>query len=87
MPIFIWKIYWKLFLGKNDEAVIFGKLIITKGRLVCDTTFSYTYSKRTKQANLDSQIAGAKTLVEEKLEKPQLLLFISHRYRRNGLAQ
>jgi hypothetical protein len=38
MPIqdanFIWKIYWKLFLGKN-EAVIFGKLIITKeGRLV-----------------------------------------------------
>jgi hypothetical protein len=36
---------------KNDEAVIFGKLIITKeGRLVWDTTFSYTYSKRTKQA-------------------------------------
>jgi hypothetical protein len=34
MPIqdanFIWKIYWKLFLGKM--SVIFGKLIITKER-------------------------------------------------------
>jgi hypothetical protein len=34
---------------KNDEAVIFGKLIIKKGRL-CMRYFSYTYSKRTKQA-------------------------------------
>jgi hypothetical protein len=35
MPIqdanFIWKIYWKLF--ENDEAVIFGKLIITKKKV------------------------------------------------------
>jgi hypothetical protein len=64
---FIWKIYWKLFL-KNDEAVIFGKLIITKERSPeVRYYFSYTYSKRTKQALIwTPRIAGAKTLVEEK---------------------
>jgi hypothetical protein len=39
MPFYL-KIYWKLFL-KNDEAVIFGKLIITKERSPeCDTTLA-----------------------------------------------
>jgi hypothetical protein len=46
---------------KNDEAVIFvNSLLPKKGRLVWDTTFSYTYSKRTKQALIwTPRIAGA----------------------------
>jgi hypothetical protein len=36
--------------------------------------FSYTYSKRTKQALIWTRIAGTKTLVEEKLEKPTILV-------------
>jgi alkylated DNA repair dioxygenase AlkB len=37
---------------KNDEAVIFGKRIITKRKVAWygDTTFSYTYSKTTREA-------------------------------------
>lgn len=37
---------------KNDEAIIFGKRIITKRKVAWygDTAFSYTYSKTTKQA-------------------------------------
>jgi alkylated DNA repair dioxygenase AlkB len=37
---------------KNDEAVIFGKRIVTKRKVAWygDTTFSYTYSKTTKEA-------------------------------------
>lgn len=37
---------------KNDEAVIFGKLIVTKRKVAWygDATFDYTYSNRTKQA-------------------------------------
>jgi hypothetical protein len=51
-------IYW-LFPWKKRAG---GKHYYQKkGRLVWILLFSYTYSKRTKQANLDSQIAGAKT--------------------------
>jgi alkylated DNA repair dioxygenase AlkB len=37
---------------KNDEAVIFGKLILTKRKVAWygDTGFDYTYSNRTKRA-------------------------------------
>jgi alkylated DNA repair dioxygenase AlkB len=37
---------------KNDEAIIFGKRIITKRKVgwYGDTNFNYTYSKTTKQA-------------------------------------
>lgn len=37
---------------KNDEAVIFGKLIVTKRKVAwyADTTFEYTYSNVTKHA-------------------------------------
>jgi len=37
---------------KNDEAVIFGKVIQTKRKIAWygDSSFEYTYSKRTKQA-------------------------------------
>lgn len=54
---------------KNDEAVIFGKLIITKRKVAWygDTTFNYTYSNRTKQAMIWTPVLlELKTLVEEK---------------------
>ncbi len=40
-------IYWQ-----NDQAIIFGKLIITKRKVAWygDTNFNYTYSNTTKQA-------------------------------------
>lgn len=39
---------------KNDEAIIFGKKIITKRKVAWygETEFEYTYSKITKKANL-----------------------------------
>lgn len=39
---------------KNDEALIFGKLIMTKRKVAWygDAKYSYTYSGRTKQAEL-----------------------------------
>jgi hypothetical protein len=47
MPILYLENYWNPW--KNDEAVIFGKLIITKeGRLVWRYYFSYTYSELSK---------------------------------------
>ncbi len=54
---------------KNDEAVIFGKHIITKRKVAwyADVNFSYTYSKTTKQALLWTQsLLELKSLVEEK---------------------
>ena len=52
------KIEWK-----NDEAIIFGKHIITKRKAAWygDSDFSYTYSKTTKQA-----LAWTKELLELK---------------------
>jgi hypothetical protein len=47
---------------ENDEAVIFGKLIITKeGRLVWDTTFSYTYSKELSKPIWTPRLLALKT--------------------------
>jgi hypothetical protein len=47
---FIWKFTGNYSL-ENDEAVIFvNSLLPKKGRLVWRYYFSYTYSKRTKQA-------------------------------------
>ncbi|SRX55502.1 hypothetical protein AEQU1_02524 [Aequorivita sp. CIP111184] len=42
---------------KNDEAIIFGKKIITKRKVAWygETEFEYTYSKITKKANLWTQ--------------------------------
>jgi alkylated DNA repair dioxygenase AlkB len=54
---------------KNDEAVIFGKLIITKRKVAWygDSNFSYTYSNRTKQALVwTPELLKLKALVEEK---------------------
>lgn len=53
---------------KNDEAIIFGKHIIT-GRKVAwygDTNFSYTYSNTTKEANIwIPELLSLKQLAEE----------------------
>ena len=49
---------------KNDEAIIYGKLIITKRKVAWygDTDFEYTYSKTTKRA-----LPWTKELLELKL--------------------
>jgi alkylated DNA repair dioxygenase AlkB len=54
---------------KNDEAVIFGKHIITKRKVAWygEKQFSYTYSKTTKHANLWTKILlDIKAIAEEK---------------------
>ncbi len=54
---------------KNDQAIIFGKLIITKRKVAWygDTNFNYTYSNTTKQALIwTPELLKLKNLVEEK---------------------
>ncbi len=54
---------------KNDEAVIFGKLIITKRKVAWygDKPYAYTYSKRTKLAlPWTQELTGLKSLIESK---------------------
>jgi len=57
------KIEWK-----NDEAIIYGKRIITKRKVAWygDRPFSYTYSKTTKQALAwTSELLELKKLIEQ----------------------
>lgn len=65
--------YLKLLLQdiawKNDEAVIFGKHIITKRKVAWygDKDFSYTYSNKTKQAlTWTPELLELKTVIENK---------------------
>lgn len=54
---------------KNDEAIIFGKLITTKRKVAWygDRSFKYSYSKITKEAlPWTSELEALKRLVEEK---------------------
>ena len=54
---------------KNDEAIIFGKKIITKRKVAwyADETFPYTYSKVTKLAlPWTKELLCIKTIVEQK---------------------
>ncbi|WP_298425080.1 alpha-ketoglutarate-dependent dioxygenase AlkB [uncultured Kordia sp.] len=54
---------------KNDEAIIFGKLIITKRKVAWygDKPFSYTYSKTTKSAlPWTKELLELKEIVEHK---------------------
>lgn len=56
-------IHWK-----NDEAIIFGKRIITKRKVAWygDSEYSYTYSKVTKTANLwTKELLALKEVVEK----------------------
>ena len=64
--------FFRLLLGtidwKNDEAVIFGKLIITKRKVAWygDRDFEYTYSNSTKRAlPWTKELLQLKTMVEE----------------------
>jgi alkylated DNA repair dioxygenase AlkB len=53
---------------KNDEAIIFGKHLITKRKVAWygDSEYAYTYSKMTKQALAwTAELLALKTLVEE----------------------
>ena len=53
---------------KNDEAVIFGKHIITKRKVAWygDTNYAYTYSNTTKQAlKWTNELLDLKRLVEQ----------------------
>lgn len=66
------KFYLKLFNEiewKNDEAIIFGKLIYTKRKVAwyANENFEYTYSNRTKKAlKFTEDLLYLKNLVEEK---------------------
>jgi len=54
---------------KNDEAIIFGKLIITKRKVAWygNTNFNYTYSNTTKHALIwTPELLDLKAMVEEK---------------------
>jgi alkylated DNA repair dioxygenase AlkB len=54
---------------KNDEAIIFGKLIYTKRKVAwyAEDAFEYTYSKRTRSAlKFTNDLLFLKNLVEEK---------------------
>ena len=54
---------------KNDEAIIFGKKIITKRKVAWygEENFSYTYSKTTKQAlPWTKELLELKEIIEEK---------------------
>ncbi len=55
---------------KNDQAIIYGKLIITKRKVAWygDTYFEYTYSNTTKRAlPWTKELLALKSLVEEKI--------------------
>ncbi len=57
---------------KNDEAVIFGKLIYTKRKVAwyAKDEFEYTYSNRTKRAlKFTEDLLFLKKLVEEKTDE------------------
>lgn len=57
---------------KNDEAVIFGKRIITKRKVgwYGDNNFNYTYSNTTKQALLwTKELLELKTIIESKTDE------------------
>lgn len=54
---------------ENDQAIIFGKLIITKRKVAWygETDFEYTYSNITKRALLwTNELLALKLLIEEK---------------------
>ncbi|WP_343632555.1 alpha-ketoglutarate-dependent dioxygenase AlkB [Fluviicola sp.] len=54
---------------KNDEAIIFGKLIVTKRKVAwyADKPFEYTYSKTTKTAlPWTKELLELKSIVEER---------------------
>lgn len=64
LDILLQSIEWK-----NDEAVIFGKLILTKRKVAWygDSSFEYTYSNTTKKAlPWTKELLELKKIIEEK---------------------
>ncbi|WP_298780911.1 alpha-ketoglutarate-dependent dioxygenase AlkB [uncultured Polaribacter sp.] len=66
------KFYYQILLDsinwKNDEAIIFGKKIITKRKVAWygESDYSYTYSKVTKTANIfTKELLELKKIVEQ----------------------
>lgn len=56
-------------LWKNDEALVFGKLITTKRKIAWygEKQFAYTYSNTTKVAHIwTDELLELKTIIEEK---------------------
>lgn len=67
--VFYYNKFLETIKWKNDEAIIFGKLITTKRKVAWygDDEFSYTYSKVTKKANLwTPELLILKEIVESK---------------------
>lgn len=67
--VFYYNKFLETIKWKNDEAIIFGKLITTKRKVAWygDDEFSYTYSKVTKKANLwTPELLTLKEIVESK---------------------
>lgn len=58
---------------KNDQAIIYGKLIVTKRKVAWygDAAFDYTYSNTTKQAlPWTPELLALKAITEEKTGEP-----------------
>jgi alkylated DNA repair dioxygenase AlkB len=62
------KVLWETIVWKNDEAVLFGKKIVTKRKVAWygDQEFEYTYSNTTKKAlPWTKELLALKTIAEE----------------------
>lgn len=65
---FYYKILIKTIPFKNDEAIIFGKKIITKRKVAWygESAYTYTYSKVTKEASIfTKELLELKAIVEK----------------------
>ena len=65
---FYYKIFMETIKFKPDEAIIFGKKIITKRKVAWygESAYSYTYSKVTKQASIfTKELLALKAIVEK----------------------
>jgi alkylated DNA repair dioxygenase AlkB len=65
---FFYDVFIKNIAWKNDEAIIFGKKIITKRKVAWygESEFSYTYSKVTKTAHLfTKELLDLKEIIEK----------------------
>ena len=65
---FYYKIFMETIQFKPDEAIIFGKKIITKRKVAWygESAYSYTYSKVTKQASIfTKELLALKAIVEK----------------------
>ena len=65
---FYYKIFMETIQFKPDEAIIFGKKIITKRKVAWygESAYTYTYSKVTKQASIfTKELLALKAIVEK----------------------